>query len=285
MEWIGSISEALRYIEDNITQDISIADIAKRVSISPYYLQRIFSMLCGYTISEYIRNRRLTLAGNELTLHGVKVIDVALKYGYESPDSFTKAFTRFHGVTPSAVQKGNAVIKSFLPLKIKVSLEGGNIMDYRIVKKESFSVIGVSKKLTYEGASETVPRMWAEHYVTGSTKYVHGMFGISCDVEMTGEEFEYTIADVYFPQADIPAGFTVKQIPAFTWAVFPCTGPSRTALVQLNKRIGTEFLPSIQEYEIAAGYWLEVYDDVSKYPKGIQDENYHSEIWIPVKKK
>ena len=106
MEWIESIREAISYIEDNITKDISIKEIADKVNISPFYFQKGFGMLCGYSLSEYIKGR--TLAGSEVLSTDEKIIDIAIKYGYDSPDSFTKAFTRFHGVTPSAVRKEGA---------------------------------------------------------------------------------------------------------------------------------------------------------------------------------
>ena len=152
MEWAQTISDAVEYIEDHITEDITINDIAKHVCISPFYFQKGFSLLCGLTVMEYIRSRRLALAGNELSSAGAKVIDVALKYGYDSPDSFTRAFTRFHGTTPSMVQKKSTMLKSFAPLKIKLTLEGGYIMDYRITQKSSFTVIGSSKSFRYEEA-------------------------------------------------------------------------------------------------------------------------------------
>ena len=119
MEWIERIGDAIKFIEDNMTEDITIKDIAENIFISPFYFQKGFSMLCGFTVGEYIKKRRLTLAGIELLSTDNKIIDIALKYGYDSPDIFTKAFTRFHGVTPTAVRKDGAVIKSFAPLKIK----------------------------------------------------------------------------------------------------------------------------------------------------------------------
>lgn len=285
MEWSESISKAVSYIEDNITEDISVGDIAKHVNISEFYFQKGFSLLCGYTIKEYIRNRRLALAAGELIEDNARVIDVAVKYGYDSPDSFTKAFTRFHGVTPSMVQKNNATIKSFAPLKIKLSLEGGYIMDYRLVKKESFTVIGASKRFQYDGAKTVVPQFWKEHYEKGNGKYVCGMFGINIDESMGNSEFEYMIADVYNPIMDIPEGFVTKTIPAFTWAVFPCKGAMPDSMQNVNTKIFSEWLPALKEYEFAAGYCIEMYDDARNYPNGTADENYYSEIWIPVKKK
>lgn len=285
MEWSKAISEAIEYIEANITEDISVEDIAERVHISPFYFQKGFSLLCGYTITEYIRNRRLALAAGELAADGAKVIDVAMKYGYDSPDSFTKAFTRFHGVTPSMVLKNGMPIKTFAPLKIKLSLEGGYIMDYRLVKKDSFTVMGVLKKFSYDGAKTVIPEFWKEHYAKGNGKYVCGMFGVNMEENMGNSEFEYMIADVYNPAREVPEGFVTRTIPAFTWAVFPCRGAMPDSLQNVNTKIFSEWLPALKEYEVAAGYCIEMYEDASKYPKGTADENYYSEIWIPVKKK
>jgi len=285
MEWVEAVSEAIEYIENNITEDISVGDVAKHVSISTFYFQKGFRLLCGYTVAEYIRNRRLALAAGELAAGSAKVIDVAMKYGYDSPDSFTKAFSRFHGVTPKEVQRNETMIKSFAPLKIELSLKGGYIMDYRLTKKGSFTVMGAAKKFSYDGAKETVPQFWMEHYEKGNGKYVCGMFGVNIDETMGGSEFEYMIADVYNPIMDVPEGFVTRTIPAFTWAVFPCKGAMPDSLQNVNTKIFSEWLPALREYEFAAGYCIEMYDDPRKYPKGTGDENYYSEIWIPVKKK
>lgn len=285
MEWMKSISEAVEYIENHITENITADDVANHVCISSFYFQKGFSMLCGFSVMEYIRNRRLALAGGELATSNIKVIDVAIKYGYDSPDSFTKAFTRFHGITPSMVRKDGTIIKSFAPLKLKISLEGGYIMDYKITKKDSFTVLGVPKQFKYENAKQEIPLFWQEHYASGKGKYVCGMFGINIDEQMGCENFEYLIADIYNPVMDIPEGFVTKLIPAFTWAVFPCKGPMPISLQNVNTKIFSEWLPALKEYEFAAGYCIEMYDASDKYPNGIQDENYYSEIWIPVKKK
>lgn len=137
MEWSESISKAINYIESHITEELTIADIAKHAIISPYYFQKGFSMLCGFTVGEYIKKRRLTLAGSELISTDRKIIDIALRYGYDSPDSFTKAFLRFHGATPTAIRKGKAMIKSFAPLN-------------KIVKKSPFTVVGISALFKFQ---------------------------------------------------------------------------------------------------------------------------------------
>lgn len=285
MEWMEGISEAIRYMEENITEELTLESIAKRAYVSPFYFQKGFTMLCGFTVSEYIRQRRLALAGSELVSTSNKIIDVALKYGYDSPDSFTKAFTRFHGVTPTALRKDGAMIKSFAPLKIKFVLEGGTLMDYKIVEKESFTIIGASKMFRYDTAKAEIPKFWTEHYQTGKGSVVCGMFGVCIDENAESGQFEYLIADHYAHGAAVPKGFVTKIIPKHTWAVFPCRGAMPNALQDVNRKIFSEWLPNCKDYEIAAGYNIEMYTDIHDYPKGNQDENYYTEIWIPVKKK
>ena len=285
MEWMTAIQNAIHFIEENITENITADDVAAHVFMSSFYFQKGFSMLCGYTVMEYIRSRRLALAGGMLVSTDAKIIDIALKYGYDSPDSFTKAFTRFHGVTPSAVRRGDVMIKTFAPLKIELSLKGGYIMNYKIEKKECFTVIGASKNFSYENCKTEIPKFWNEHFANGNGKYICGMFGVNIDPNMSNDSFEYLIADLYDPTAEIPECFVTKTIPELTWAVFSCDGPMPDALQDVNQKIFSEWLPAIKEYEFSAGYCIEMYDDASKYPNGIYDVNYHSEIWIPVRKK
>ena len=211
MEWTEAISRAIEYIEEHITENITAEDIAEQVHISPFYFQKGFSLLCGCTIGEYIRNRRLTLAAGELAAENVRVIDVAVKYCYDSPDSFTKAFYRFHGATPSMVQKNHLMMKSFAPLKIKLTLEGGYKMDYKLMKKESFTVMGTMQKFSYEEANTAIPAFWREHSEKGRHQYVNGMFGINIDESMGFDEFKYLIADLYNPARNVPEGFTDRK--------------------------------------------------------------------------
>lgn len=285
MEWMKAIENAVEYIEAHITENISAEDVARQVHISPFYFQKGFHMLCGYTVAEYIRSRRMALAAGELSTEDVRIIDVAVKYCYDSPDSFTKAFYRFHGVTPSMVQKEHAMIKAFAPLKIKLSLEGGYKMNYTFKKKDCFTVIGVRRKFSYDEASSAIPAFWQEHAEKNSHRYENGIFGINIDESRGFNEFEYLIANVYNPAEDVPEGFTTVVIPAFTWAVFPCTGPLPDVLQGVNSKIFSEWLPALKDYDFAAGYCIEMYDKPEKYPKGTSNENYYTEIWIPVKKK
>lgn len=158
-------------------------------------------------------------------------------------------------------------------------------MDYKIVKKEAFTVIANAKIFSYENAMEVVPRFWQEHFQSGKGQTVMGCYGINIDEKMGHDTFEYLIADPYDPAMEVPGGFVTKTIPEFTWAVFPCKGAMPNALQDVNTRIFTEWLPALREYEFAAGYCVEYYDDPRKYPNGTMDENYYCEIWIPVKQK
>lgn len=285
MGWMELVGNAIQYIEEHITDELTAAEIAAHVNVSPFYFQKGFAMLCGFTLGEYIRSRRLALAGNDLTTGSEKVIDIGLKYGYDSPDSFTKAFTRFHGVTPTQARRESVILKSFAPLKIHFSLEGGYLMDYRIEKKEAFCVIANAKNFPYEGAKEQVPLFWQEHHMSGKGAVVHGVYGINIDAKMAMDTFEYLIADPCEPGTAVPEGYALRTIPAFTWAVFPVRGAMPNALQDVNTRIYTEWLPALRDYEFAAGYCVEYYDNPMNYPKGTMDENYYCEIWIPIRKK
>lgn len=285
MEWITAITEAIDYMENHMLEEITLHDVAAHVNLSPFYFHRGFLMLCGYSVTEYIRSRRLSLAGEELITSDISVLELALKYGYDSPDSFTKAFSRFHGYTPSAVRRNRTMVRAFAPLQLTISLKGGQKMDYRITKKEAFTVLGVSREIRYENAERDVSAFWQEYAPAGAEGHISGMFGINIDPQMGQEKFEYLIADLYHPAVDIPEGLTVRTIPAFTWAVFPCRGALPKALEGVDKKIFSEWLPALKDYEFAGGYCVEMYDNPNNYPKGVADENYYTEVWIPVKKK
>lgn len=285
MDWAECIGSAIRYIEDNITQPLTIEDIAKQALISPFYFQKGFAMLCGFTVGEYIKKRRLALAGAALVATDEKIIDIALKYGYDSPEGFARAFARFHGATPTSVRKGEAMVKSFASLKIKLTLEGGYTMDYKIVKKEQFTVIGTAGVFRYEEAEEKIPQLWAKYQKTAETARVRSVYGISIDENMDGDVFEYLIAGNYNPQEEIPEGFVARVIPAHTWAIFACRGAGGRVLPEVHEKIFSEWLPAGQDYTIAAGYHIEAYADPAEYAQGVEDENYYSEIWIPVRRK
>lgn len=138
--WINSIQKAIDYVENHLEEKIDFNEAAKQASSSVFYFQRVFTMLCGCTLGDYIRMRRLSLAGYELIFTDSKVIDIALKYGYDSPESFSRAFVKFHGITPSMANK-TGKIKSFSGISLKLTITGGDTMDYRIEKREPVKVL------------------------------------------------------------------------------------------------------------------------------------------------
>lgn len=266
------VGRALEYIEENICGELDVLKIARHAYVSPFYFQKIFHVLCGCTLGEYIRNRRLSLAGAELATSDVKVIEVALKYGYDSPDSFARAFTKFHGVNPSSVRNGGASPITFAPIKINFELEKSVFMNYKIVEKSSFTIMGRCRRFKAENSYEKIPAFWDEHYASGEGDVVMGTFGACIDGD--GKEFDYLIADLYFPWKEIPEGYETRTFDAGTWAVFSYEGECPEALQTLNTQIWSEWLPASKDYELAANYNLEFY---------ISETN--GEIWIPVKRK
>ena len=284
MDWIKIIENALRYIEENLSGELTVDRIAEKVNISPFYFQKGFSMLCGYSVGEYIRMRRLSVAGSELVTSDNKVIDLALKYGYDSPDSFTKAFTRFHGSTPTDVRRKGALLKSFAPLHIKIILDGGNTMEYRVEEKPAFRVMGVSKIFSYETANADIPQYWDEIHVQAAVKPVEGMYGICFDEEMGGNRFRYMIADGLEEGEAEEKNLETYEVPRHTWAIFPCRGAMPLSIQEVNRRIFSEWLPA-GNYEIAEGYNIEYYSDSAEFKDGAQDPDYYAEVWIPVRER
>lgn len=272
--WAEGIQSAVQYIEDNLTEDLQIEDIAAKAYVSSFHFQRIFSVLCGFTVGEYIRSRRLTLAAQELSADNAKVIDVAVKYGYDSPDSFARAFTKFHGISPSAAKEKGANLRSFAPVRIKLTLEGGTMMEYKIVEKAAFTVMGRSRMFNTETSYAEIPKFWQEHMQDGGSKIVCGMYGVCLDSD--GKNFEYLIADNYIPCNEVPEGYVTKVIPAGTWAVFPC---KLKTLQDVNTKIWSEWLPNCKEYKLSGNYNIEMYTPPCENP-----EDSYCEIWIPVEK-
>ncbi len=275
--WNEGIANAIAYIEENLTQELDIAKIAENAYMSSFYFQKIFYALCGVTVGEYIRSRRLTLAAQELGCTDIRVLDVALKYGYDSPDSFNRAFTRFHGLSPSAAREKGRMLHSFAPLKIKLILEGGTMLEYKIVEKEQFTVMGKARRFNMETSYKEIPAFWEEHMKSDLHPAICGMYGVCID--SNGKEFEYLIADNYIPWEDIPEGCETRVIPAGTWAVFPCCGALPEALQRVNSEIWSEWLPSCKTYTLAGNYNIEMYA-----PPSSEEGVTYSEIWIPVKK-
>lgn len=286
MDWIKSFQRSIDYIEDNMAKALDTAQIARVMNVSPFYYQRIFAILCGITLGEYIRNRRLSLAGSDLLRSDDRIIDIALRYGYDTPEGFSRAFARFHGASPSEVRKG-APVRSFARISVAITMKGGNTMDYKIVKKPAFKVI---EKRTVQTVSEnknlqTIPKFWEDSRKDGTVKRLLELtsdkkfiFGICYNNPHTEETtFDYSIAVLADEGAEAPEGFSVNEIPARTWAVFECRGAMPDAIQQLWHRICSEFFTS-SGYEPTCELDIEVYTDGD-----MSAPDYRSEIWVPIK--
>lgn len=287
MDWITGIQKAIDYVEEHITEQIDYEKVANEAYSSSFHFQRVFSTICGFTLGDYIRLRRLSLAGRELAERNSKVIDVALKYGYDTPESFSRAFTRFHGISPTEAKKGG-IIKSFRRLSVKITLDGGTTMDYRIEKKDAFQV--VMRKVTYpknfELTSHEIPEFWGRCHAEGTTQRlikgipegdVFGLMGLSL-YDREASEFVYGIG-VSAGGAEIKDDTVcIETIPAHTFVVFKCLGKMPEAFQELYKYVCTEFFPA-SDYQ-PCGVEIEAYpsDDV-------QNPDYTCELWIAVEKK
>jgi AraC family transcriptional regulator len=273
-------------MEVKMEEPFDIAQIAKAAYSSPYHFQRMFYMLTGMTVAEYVRKRRLTLAAQELALSGPKVIDIAMKYGYDSPESFSKAFRKLHGISPSDARNPGIQLKAFPRISFHLSLKGDKEMDYRIVQKEAFTVVGKSiLTSTKEGENYTeIPKFWRDSHTDGTVGKIaalgktEDMLGLCYDMQQNGEIFKYAIA-VENDAAASHSGFESIAIPAATWAVFTSIGPMPGAIQEVWNRIYQEWFP-------ATGYEQAQAPDFELYPPGdTMSEDYRCEVWIPIVKK
>lgn len=291
MNWIQGIQCAIDYVEENITEEIDMEEVAKRAYSSPFHFQRVFGILCGFSLGDYIRMRRLSLAGEELSRGNGKIIDIAMKYGYDTPESFSRAFTRFHGIAPSEAKRSGKV-KIFTPLSVKLTLTGGSKMDYRIEKRDAFEVVCKRKQVGKPMSANATPditAMWQEYGADGTmgrliacipdNPVMKGLLGICFSSELDGKQFPYGIG-VEYDGRKIDEDLEVVTIPANTYAVFTSKGKMPDAFIETYHRIVTEFFPQSTQYEYAENVEFEVYSS-----ENISDPNYHCEIWIAVKEK
>ncbi|MCX4257357.1 MAG: AraC family transcriptional regulator [Oscillospiraceae bacterium] len=287
MDWIKSFQKAVDYVEEHICEPVDYKRIAQEMNVSSFYFQKIFSILCGFTVGEYIRSRRLALAGSELLSTDEKIIDIALKYGYDSPEGFTRAFARFHGITPSDVRKNGAPVRSFARLSVSISVKGGSSMDYKIMKKEAFKIIAKEQRFKkvedIQGRSD-IPAFWTECHGDGTVKYLSenckkdgilggSVVGMCMEDSTVVKDFPYLIGAEY-AGGDVPNGYKVVDVPAAEWAVFGIDGLGEEKIQQTWHKIFAEFFPS-STYKPAGNFDLEVYPT----------DTYKGEIWISVEKK
>lgn len=291
MNWIQGIRRAIDYVEANITEEIDFEEAAKQAYSSSFHFQRVFSILCGFSLGDYIRMRRLSLAGEELSKGNAKIIEIAMKYGYDTPESFSRAFTRFHGIEPSEAKHGGNV-RLFTPLSVKLTLTGGSKMDYRIEKREAFKVVCKRKRVgkPYSAdATADISAMWQEYGKEGTIRrlivcipenpVMKGLLGICFSSELDARQFPYDIG-VEYDGRKVDDDLEIVDIPANTYAVFTSKGKMPDAFVETYHRIVTEFFPQSTQYQYAENIEFEVY-----YSDNTSDPNYQCEIWIAVNEK
>lgn len=288
MDWLGQLNDALRHIEDHLEEEIDLEQTAKIACCSAFHFQRMFSYMAGVPLAEYIRRRRMTKAAFDLQNTGDRVIDIALKYGYDSPTAFNRAFQGIHGVPPSAARQEGARLKAYHPISFKITIRGEAEMNYRMEHHDAFHIVG--PKLTCPWTPEKqegftlVPKFWGEHQQKGTLPALCaimngqpvGVLGVSVGDWQTAGSFEYYIA--VSSDQPVPEGMDEYEVPACTWAIFECKGPMPGSIQAMQQRIMTEWLPN-------SGYQYADAPDIEQYTEGDQSsEDYVCYIWLPVRK-
>lgn len=290
MDWLDKMNSAMNYIEDHLDQEVDPAETAKRACCSVTHFQRMFSFVTGIHLSEYIRRRRLTLAAFELQEGYAKVIDIALKYGYDSPEAFSRAFKLLHGIMPTAARGKGIELKAYPRLSFHISIRGDVEMNYRIEEKQAFKMAGVAADMDCTNGKQyaDIPKMWEAGLGDGSLERLGSHFGLDPEKDLLHAAlhsfreryFTYMIGAVVPPEADA-GGYAVLEVPALTWAIFPTsehTEEQTTEAIQaVWKRIFPEWFPT-SGYEHADGPEFEMYYNLG-------NGRFQTEVWIPVVKK
>ena len=281
MEWIERLNEAIGYIEEHLTEEIDYERLGKIACCSSYHFQRMFTYMAGVPLSEYIRRRKMSLAAVDLQGKSMKIIDVAGKYGYNSPTAFNRAFQSVHGIAPSAVKNEGVSVKSFPPVLFKITVRGVEEMNYRIETKDAFRIAGVSVPLNkdIEKNFTAIPAKWQEISANGTLQRLirmmdtppMGVLGVSTCNDT--EPWWYYIAVSTSQETNDLEYYTV---PAATWAIFSGEGTNQS-IQDLERRIVTEWLPT-------SGYGYGNAPDVEVYLNP-DPQNAQYEVWIPVVKK
>lgn len=286
MDWITAIQKALNYMEEHMLENIDYEEIASSVYISSFHFHSAFSLIMGMTANEYIRKRRLSMAGQELARTKAKVIDIALKYGYDSPESFAKAFLRFHGVSPSQARRPGTTLLLFNPMKIKITVEGGKIMDYRIENRKTFHVLVKAKAFRNETINEEgnrdIPDFWTQcrqdgtFDILGQYRVNDDNYAVCSPLSSQKSCFDYAVGVLCRKDISVPDGFRLWTVDEGLWAVFPCIGTDESCMDGVWEKIYREFLPQ-------SGYEIRNYADFEYYPAS--QDGIFCEIWVPIREK
>jgi AraC family transcriptional regulator len=285
MEWLDRMNEALDYIEDNLEGTIDMKKIAQHANCSSFNFQRMFSFIAGVSLADYIRKRRLSLAAMELLSKETKVIDVAMKYGYDSPVSFARAFYAVHELNPSMVRKPGVKMKTYPRLSFEIVIKGVEAMDFRMEELGEFRLVGykISLRMDNEDNQSIIPQFWGEACQDGRCEKMLQYnnneklrcLGVCANPE--GENFDYYITTG--SNQEIPEDLEQLIVPAGCYAIFECVGKMPEGQQNMWKRIFTEWF-SKSGYDMAEGPQIEWYSEGD-----MSSEEYYSEIWIPVSKK
>jgi AraC family transcriptional regulator len=286
---LKELNHVIDYIEEHLTDDISLETISEYAGVSDYHFRKLFFYLSGLTLSEYIKNRKLSEANKDL-LNGSKVTDVAFKYGYQSMDGFTRAFKKWNGFLPSDVTK-KGISKTFPKLSFIITVKGGVSMEFRIVDKPAFNMVGVSKRvpMQFEGVNNEIVKL-AESITDEQKKEMHSLQNIEpyeivnasydADANFLKEEGDLThLIGVLTTENEVSDLLDKVPVEACTWAVFPNEGPFPSTLQQTMASVYSEWLPS-SDYEL-----INVPTFSFTKMSGHKKDYAYSEVWVPVRRK
>lgn len=282
---LANLNQAMDYIEEHLTEEVSFDELAKKTGISVYHFKRTFSFIAGMSLAEYIKKRRLAEA-NLALLAGEKVTDVAFKYGYQSIEGFSRAFRDWSGQAPSEVMK-TQIQKTFPKFSFYIDIKGGQSMDVKLIEKPVFQIVGVSQKvpLQYQGENQAImelaqritPQQRAEMH-TFDDIYPHQVVNASFDFQegrtTEGGEMTHMIGFATL-QENTYEDLEQLSVPAHTWAVFPNEGPFPQTLQETWAKIFSEWLPS-------SGYQVVAAPEISFTQYQGPAEAKYSEIWLAV---
>jgi len=286
---LKELNQVIDYIEDRLTDELPLESISEYAGVSDYHFRKIFFYLSGMTLSEYIKNRKLSEANKDL-LKGEKVTDVAFKYGYQSVDGFTRAFKKWCGFLPSDVIK-KRISKSFPKLSFVITVKGGTAMEFRIVDKPAFNLVGVSKRvpMQFEGVNNEIVKLAQSisdeqkeemHYLQNMEPYEIVNASFDADFNFLKEEGDLThLIGILTTKNKVSNRLDIVPVKAYTWAVFPNEGPFPFTLQDTLARTYSEWLPS-SDYEVinAPSFSFTKMDEHKK-------DYAYSEVWLPVRKK